>query len=366
MRALGLVLLLASTAAAAEPALALGSDGERLAVTARGAVGPAMPEAHGDAIEVALKSVAQPARVESSDATVKRLTLVAGSRPRLVIALHHSKHTTEKLAAEARVEMIDGALRVTFPREPGVAALPPPVAVAAPQPNAVEAPKSETQPVKPEPKAVALVDAKPEAKPATRPQTDAKPQPTTETLVAAPLPARVANDEAIAPASAASERPMVRTPWLVALAIVCLPLVWLARKKKQSAAPAPSLRVLASQSLGGKSRLVLVEAEGRRILLAVNDANTRVVTQYDHDAPSPAVEPQAAAAIEAYAAAAAADDAPVSDDDDDDDVRAAVAAVARPTSPAVSGLLKLRGGDAAGPTEWGEALRRAARRLGSQ
>src|SRR5437879_601686 len=117
MRAAALLLLM-TTAAAAEPLLELGSDGRRVTVMAHGVRGPAQPVAHGDSIEVALKSVAQPGRVELNDATVKRLMLVGGSRPRLLIALHHSKRTTERLAGEAKIETLDGALRVVMPREP--------------------------------------------------------------------------------------------------------------------------------------------------------------------------------------------------------------------------------------------------------
>ena len=474
MRALTLMCTLgAASIAAAAPPLELDLDGGRLTVIARGAVGPALPQAHGDSIEIGLTSVTQPAQVESTDATIKRMSLVAGSRPRLVIALHHGKRTTERLAALARLEMVEGTLRVTVPRDASAAAAPalmpallpppapetsststaspamaaatlpratvtaaaapratvtaaaapratvtaaaaprPPVAAAAPRPPvAAAAPRPPVAAAAPRPPVAAAAPRPPVAAAAPRPPVAAaaapRPaiataadivkeprEPTPASTSAAKLPSAPPDDDLsearpIAAASAAPERAPARLPWLAGAALLSGLLFLAARRKKRAAAIAPSLRVLASQSLGGRSRLVLVEAEGRRILLAVNDANTRVVTQYDAQVPDrhagaatsgaasdaadaasddelPAADGVGAhAALDAYAAtgrAHAGNDQYDDEEQNDGDVSAAlVPGSPRTTSPAVSGLLKLRNSDANGPSEWGEALRRAAR-----
>src|SRR4051812_24547073 len=101
-RALTLAMLLATAAqahAAGGAALQLVEGGDSVTVVAHGAVAAA--EAHvtarGDSLELPLLPGATPARLDSDDAMVKRMEIVGGVAPKLIVRLHHSKKTCERL-----------------------------------------------------------------------------------------------------------------------------------------------------------------------------------------------------------------------------------------------------------------------------
>jgi flagellar biogenesis protein FliO len=204
-----------------------------------------------------------------------------------------------------------------------------------------------------------------------------------------------------------------RTAWwmLVALVVGVPALLFAQKRRGGGKIQEPLLKVLASQSLGGKAKLMIVEADGKRILLAVNDQTTRVVANLE-------------AAVAAVGNEA---DAEAESDDDDLDfpideapARAeasfreptrehvirhmetsrndsavvhlsttastatsipTVSTVSSSSNSAIAGLLKLRADanasnagnahpvvetiDSHGPAEWGDALRRAVGRVKS-
>jgi flagellar biogenesis protein FliO len=399
------VVLLTAAVALSAPVEFDGSGDKSVIISAAGIKANGAVIAHGDMLEIPLAATDASAHVDADDATVKHIDLIGGAHPRLIVRLHHSKHTTERIAAATIAQDANGDLKLIIPRSAGAspAAAPvaaTPVVVPAAAPAVVAAPKAiEAAPVAKakEIEAAPVAKAK-ETAPVAAAKVEAK-TPAPITIVPAeqlgiPAAAQVTTDSLLD-----DHKSNPRAAWWVLVAlIVGVPALMFAQKRRGALkTQQPLLQVIASQSLGGKAKLMIVEADGKRILLAVNDQTTRVVANL-------------AAAV---AAVGVSDENDANDDANDDldlpieeaparaessfrhelarhvETSRSESAVVHLTSttasaPAVStsssasssnsaiaGLLKLRADANAetaansGPTEWGDALRRAAGRVKS-
>jgi len=92
----------------------------------------------------------------------------------------------------------------------------------------------------------------------------------------------------------------------VSLAVVFGLLWYLARRLRAGAGArkTPVVRVLGKAGVGAKAAVVVVEAEGRRMVLGVTDAGVSVL--HDKEAPAPEEQPEAQALPAAAAAPATA------------------------------------------------------------
>ena len=396
--------LLTATVALSAPVEFDGSGDHRVTISAAGLKAAGAVVAHGDMLEIPLAATDASAHIDADDATVKHIDLIGGAHPRLIVRLHHSKHTTERIAAATIAQDADGSLKVIIPRQPSGSA---PVATAAavaaaPAATVPVAPAAETAPIAaPVAKTpIAKSEAKPEAKIEAKP--DAKVEAKTPAIAIVPaeqLGIPVAKEQVSTDSLLDDHKASPRTAWWVLLTLIIgVPALLFAQKRRGGGkVQEPLLKVLASQSLGGKAKLMIVEADGKRILLAVNDQTTRVVANLE-------------AAVAAVGAGNEADN-----DNDNDDLdfpideapaRAeasyreptlqhietsrndsavvhltstatsipTVSTVSSSSNSAIAGLLKLRAdanasnanSDAStGPTEWGDALRRAVGRVKS-
>ena len=145
------------------------------------------------------------------------------------------------------------------------------------------------------------------------------------------------------------------TAAVVALLVIGGAVVLLRRKRGQVAAADP-IRIVASRSLGGKAKVVLLAAGGRELLVAIDGRGTRLLARWRADedeaaeaSPSkPDLESAAARLRRALGSGPLAAVAPVEP-----------APPVTPSSSAVSGLLRLRqklSGPDAGTSEWERAL----------
>jgi len=346
-----LVVLLVAGAARAEvfDGLAIIDRGDRVEIIARGAF--AVPETHatsfGDRLEIPL--VVPPDAVLSarpSDATVKKVELMGGDNPRLSVQLRHGRDTTAKIAAVTDIVQAEGGIRVTLVRsdalktyKPAPAPAPAPVAAPVPVPAPVAVAAPAAAPV-PAPVAVAAPVAAPVPAPAA---------------VAAP----VKIEAPIAGTQTKSEFGLGRASALILGLGACAVLVLIARRKKKNAAT-EVIRVIASQSLGGKHKVVLVAAGHREFLLSLSDKGTRVIGRWRNRAD--AEERATAEPVGEFGSIDFTAEPPTR-------VRPRLekpveqAVALPPASPAVAGLLKLRKGERALGTgdneDWAQKLSRA-------
>ncbi len=407
-------VLLTATVALSAPVDFDGSGDHRVVISAAGVKAAGAVVAHGDMLEIPLAATDASAHVDADDATVKHIDLIGGAHARLIVRLHHSKHTTERIAAATIAQDANGSLKLIIPRQPSGSA---PVATAA----AVAAAPVATTPVAPAAEAAAIAapvaktpsaksEAKPEAKLEAKPDAkiDAKSEAKTPAIAIVPaeqLGIPVAKEQVSTDSLLDDHKANPRTAWWVLLTLIIgVPALLFAQKRRGGGkVQEPLLKVLASQSLGGKAKLMIVEADGKRILLAVNDQTTRVVANLE-------------AAVAAVGADNGRDHEADGNDEDldfpiDEAPARAEASFREPTSQhpihhvetsrsdsavvhltstatsiptvstvstssnsAIAGLLKLRADANAshanndgsnGPTEWGDALRRAVGRVKS-
>lgn len=243
------------------------------------------------------------------DATVKRIAVIGGESPRVMILFRHGDKTAKKLTDAAEIEPADGGFRIVIPRKktlmPPPPVVPEPVApVVAPTPAAPPSPPVDAE------QAVAGVaeaaaDASPEGDAA--PETDATVE--TDTPFSFPsfpvtTPDETADDESlegIATASTTSSSAawMGVMTSLVILGACGAALVWARRRNAGLALAGNKFEVLGNQALGGKARLVLLGLGERRMLLAVNEASTTLVDKWSVGDPLNAVGPVSAEQVEA-------------------------------------------------------------------
>jgi flagellar biogenesis protein FliO len=130
---------------------------------------------------------------------------------------------------------------------------------------------------------------------------------------------------------------------LVVLAACALGAVALKRRRGDAPSEDP-LRIVASRSLGGRARVVLIAAGGRELLVAVNDKDARLLGRWgrgkragtdeaDQRDESNAIDPLAALSIDVERPTAAA-----------------------PSSPAIEGILRLKRQSAATAPSWRDTV----------
>ncbi len=333
--------IFSSVAAAAEPVVS--SSGNDVVVSIGGITTAGNHAiARGDQIEIPLLSRAgsTPRKFSFDDATIKRVEITDDT---LIVTVHHSRESTILTAQQAHIDSSNNRVRIVMPRsprhspiensEPVEAAPAKPIAVAAP---AIPEPKAATN--APEPKAPEMVASN--------------------------------NNTAPALADITAPAPSSRGPWwMIAFGALALIGIVVARRRRPNADTTDMLRVVASRSLGGKSRLVLVEAKGKKLLLSVDERGTRLISQMapDHNSDDDDASGNndetfgEALGISRYA----------DSDNHDGDAKAPVAKA----SPAVAGLLKLRQGKSAhnndagagnGNGNWLAELAAATKRAGQK
>ncbi|RMH45162.1 MAG: hypothetical protein D6689_00545 [Deltaproteobacteria bacterium] len=317
-----------ATAAVAAPAAAEPTAvdaGDHVVVIVPGAEPADAPvTAHGDQIVVPTTDGPRARRkVRVVDDTVKYIRHYGGSRPRVTLQLRHGREMTRKLAAAARVSFVDGALRVEVPRAPGIA-LPPPATATAPAPQARATATDATAPAA-DATAPAVVPA---AAPATTPADAA--DATVAAAVSEPPPRALADDARDRGGHAGA------TAILAILAIGASAGLWWWQRRRgpRAAVTDGDIEVVASRSLGGKARIVLLRAAGREVLLSIGDKGPQLIAQWKRSARG-----SAGAALATDRTAASADPRPSAPQP----ITSPAPSVSAPAaSPAVAGLLKLR------------------------
>lgn len=205
-----------------------------------------------------------------NDETVKRVALVGGEAPRLLVMFRHGAKTAKQLTEAATITHIGDGFRVTIPRKHALAAAKDPVPAAElPEPEAPKAapapaPKVEAAPAEPE-EEVAAAAAMVEEEPAPEGEAINLPEPE-----AAPIPS-------MAPANPSMYGTVGFT--LVLLAIGGA-FVWWKRRTGTTPGAPKGFTVMGNQVLGPKSRIVLMGLGDRRMLLAVSEAGTTVVDKW--------------------------------------------------------------------------------------
>ncbi|MCR9162754.1 MAG: flagellar biosynthetic protein FliO [Nannocystaceae bacterium] len=204
-----------------------------------------------------------------SDETVKRVALVGGELPRLIVMFRHGSKTAKKLTDNATITNTGDGFRVTIPRKHAL------TKAAEPEPEEVV--------VEAEPKAAPVVEAEPE------PPVEAEPEPT-PAVAGAVEPAPQSEGEPLnlpdpgaepTATMAASNPSMYGTIGftLILLAVGGGFMYWKRRTGTTPGAPR-GFTVMGNQVLGPKSRIVLMGLGDRRMLLAVSESGTTVVDKW--------------------------------------------------------------------------------------
>jgi flagellar biogenesis protein FliO len=287
MRIALFILLTAGAAHAGADGLVVVDRGDRVDVVVRGtvaAVGPAV--SFGDRVEIPLADLAiAPLSLRSGDSTVSKVEIIAGPRPRLSIALHHGRETTAKIAGAAEIVVAPEGFRVTLVRSAAlknvVVKLPEPIVAAAiiKPVEAIAAPIA--APIAAAPPAPTPAPAPaPALLPAAAPAADS-PATATAAGITTGTPIVTQAPPIVPPLGtpSSSEMSPIRVGALVIGLLACVVLVVVARKRRRPPI-GEQIRIVASQSLGGKHRVVLVAAGKREFLLALSEKETRVLGRW--------------------------------------------------------------------------------------
>jgi len=229
--------------------------------------------ARGDRLEIPLRKVGEPSLLDRSDddELVRRVQLVTGTRPRLIVQLRHSRHTTERYAQLAVVEKNGDSLRVSLPRT-----LPPERADSEPAPRANIAPATAENVIAPT-HVIALAAAPVEASARDR---SPEPAPKLGIASASPLAPSAATLERI---ELADEPARVTNGSLLvfagALFVGVLALV-AHRYRRRGPAAKESIRVLATKALSGRAQVILLETSGRELLVSVSEHGVRLLGRW--------------------------------------------------------------------------------------
>ncbi len=234
-----------------------------------------------------------------NDETVKRVALVGGELPRLIVMFRHGSKTAKKLTDNATITNTGDGFRVTIPRthalakvvepEPAAEAVEP-EAEAIPEREPVAAPAKELDP---EPAVVGAVE---EAAP-----TDGKPAPTDGEPLHLPTP------QAEPIATMAGPNPSMYGTIGFTLILLAVGGGFVYWKRRTGSAPgAPrGFTVMGNQVLGPKSRIVLMGLGDRRMLLAVSESGTTVVDKWSEgDGYVPSTSARAAGGLDEQSLAA--------------------------------------------------------------
>ncbi len=212
-----------------------------------------------------------------TDATVKRVALVGGEKPRLIVMFRPSSRTAKKLTEASTITNTADGFRVVIPRRHIVE--PPPEPVVAPVAVAEPAPANVADTPAPPPAPVDVPAAAPKEVVAAAAVEVAKPAAEGAPLF---LPE---SDVGVGSSSVGpSNKSMYGTIGFtfVLLAIGGVFIYWKRRTGATLGTPR-GFTVMGNQVLGPKSRIVLMGLGERRMLLAVSEAGTTVVDKWSED-----------------------------------------------------------------------------------
>jgi flagellar biogenesis protein FliO len=204
-----------------------------------------------------------------------------------------------------------------------------PVTIEAPAPAPPPAPVKVETPLP--------VKTAPEPAPAPAPA-PVKAEPAPAPILAAPAPAVIAGTQT------QSEFGLGRASALVLGLGACVVLVLIARRKKKNATT-DLIRVIASQSIGGKHKVVLIATGRREFLLSVSDKGTRVLGRWRNRTTENYEKEFFDVPVGEFGTMEFAE--PTTTVRPRLDRPLETAAALPPASPAVAGLLKLRKGERA-------------------
>jgi len=247
------------------------------------------------------------------DATIKRIAVVGGATPQVMVMFRHGDKTAQKLTDAAEIEAVEGGFKVLIPRKEtlraaqraakeaaAAAAVAAAEAEAAKKAQEAKAPEpAAASPVAPEqadPAPAAEDVASDAAAAASTEQIEARIDEAIDPAVIVPTDEPVDADalEGVATASTGSSNAAwmgIMTSMLI-LGACGAGLVWM-RRRNAIALPGTKFEVLGNQSLGGKSRLVLLGLGERRMLLAVGESGTTLVDKWSNGEPMPVAAEQA-------------------------------------------------------------------------
>ncbi len=315
-------------ARAADPTVNFAADIEHIEITIPGVrTTQNKLTASGDHLELAIDGKLN-SNTPILDPTVRRIETTDGY---LGITLSHGRRTTQKIANAARIENTKTGLRVLLPRKETVSNWLP----AAVKPVAAVAPVASVAPV--------------EIPTPTQGRETAVATVSTEEVAAAmpgkPVPSKGRGLQTLPPAN--SNLPVVFSVVLVAGLAA---FVAMKNRKKGNRADLTTLDLVTHRSLGGKNRIVLLKVKGRELLIGVSDNRMNLLDAW----PAELESDESVAVVEPS-------DEPV----------APKKTMLSPSSPLVSGILKLKNrrtdgvnlenasGDAEQDREWERALAEA-------
>lgn len=337
-------------------------------------------ETKGDRIFIGIDQdiAAQQIRLDD-DKTVKMVEIAAGRRPRISVQLRHGRSKTEIIGSHSTIENIEGGIVIHVPRWPIREEV---VSIAAVKPAVAAAPPQVPAPVQPEPKT----------------EIEAVPTPVVEAAAEAPAAPEAADpienmvfdeEDGETPIAGKTESEGGVSFGLIAGLLLLLVgggvLTWRSRRKSQGAEDVSDLRVVATKQLGVKSKIVWLNVGERQMIVAVSDGGTRLLSQWRRPSTeaskaafSPATESERPVRADGtlprvYDFQAKLNAANKATDEDVIHSTKKPSKVARqPTSPAVAGLIRLRGEaptvnvdvatqDEDADAEWARELLRASR-----
>lgn len=313
--------------------------------------------ARGDRVSLALTKVKGSHTASVTDPTVKQIDVRGRTYPRVSIKLRHGAETTRRLARAATVETGADHIVIRLPRQASNRSerAGPTDKSEVKKPAAPPLRSTETKVPPVAPHAASANAAKPGRTAAPMAAHTAKKLPSERDGAESTV---VLDADATGPAMAgAAVRPVqdshpvlgsneggggggsMLAGMLMLIVLVCGAVIalWLRRRKSQQEPAGDPLEIVASKNLTAKSRVVLMRAADRDLLLSVTDKGTELLTEWATSDDNARV-----------------DDKPWRFDDEPDPVGKTAPAFAQGTnqlaqgSPAVDGIMRLKSGRTAG------------------
>jgi flagellar biogenesis protein FliO len=318
------LLALVGTATAQNGAIGIERHSDRVVITVAGVSATGTAIAGDGYIDIPLAAGARAAAyTRIDDPTVRKVEVGDAREPVVRVKLRTGKRQTQAIAGAVALVQVASGTQITILRNPAApakaaepAAAPPvaplavapivvPVAVPVPTP----APAAKAAPAAAPAAKAAPVEAAPDL---TEPAPTAEPAPAAATAPAGPpvtgIPAETARPLELAPTTGGG------LPWtsIIVLIGVAAAGVLVVRKTRgqRTGADAPQMTMRATMSLGAKAKVVLLTADDRELLVAVDGKGVRLLDSWNRgDAPEagPRGNETDAAELEADEAAVAPD-----------------------------------------------------------
>ena len=229
---------------------------------------------HSDRIDVGLTGRVVSQRYRFRDKTIKLVNIIGGSSPRLSIQLRHGRRKTKKIAGSARFSKIDNGFALRFVRRPAtvIASVHPTSELVAAEevgvPNAAESESEE------------LVSAT-VGREAEGPDHTSTPPPTESVGEVAKTVVAPTIIPVVSPARA-EDSGGFGVGLMITLIVLsgCAGLIWYVKRNQVIPLPTETLDVVASRSMGAKSRVSLLNAGDRQFLLGVSDKGVQLLSQW--------------------------------------------------------------------------------------